>query len=118
MRSYSQMKWLASLEGKQFRTLSPGRGLPSQGLVRHIGSQIANAEKVIQARALCVFSLFHVLTFCVFDVHPLLPLHSHSCTLYVHIRMRTHANISCTFEHVHVRTSNDDKLNALISPAI
>lgn len=43
---YSQMKWLATLEQKQFRTLSPGKGLPEQGLIRHIGSQIANTKKV------------------------------------------------------------------------
>jgi hypothetical protein len=43
---YSQMKWLAALEHKQFRTLSPGRGLPANGLIRHIGSQIANSKKV------------------------------------------------------------------------
>ena len=56
---YSQMKWLASLEGKQFRTLSPGRGLPSRGLVRHIGSQIANADKVIQNESMCSFALLY-----------------------------------------------------------
>ena len=42
---YSQMKYLASLEGDQFRTLSPGKGFPEHGLTRHIGSQVANTKK-------------------------------------------------------------------------